>query len=154
MNDRDLLWQFHAEGDEDAFAEIVRRHGPMLLRMSQRVLRNGHDAEDITQAAFLLLARKATTVRWQDSVAGWLYQTAYRLSMKARVASQRRARVESSARPRARTSPEAELTARELQEALDEELCRLPDGTTLRSWPSLVHRWPHSTDLPTCVQSR
>src|SRR5262249_15183196 len=125
--DRELLGRFNAEGDEDAFAEIVRRHGPMVVRVGRRVLRNGHDAEDIAQAAFLLLARKASCVRWQDSVTGWLYQTAFRLSMKAKVAARRRARLESRAQPIARTVPQDELTARELQDALDEELARLPE---------------------------
>src|SRR4051812_11002108 len=90
--DRELLRRFSDERDEAAFAEVVRRHAPMLLRVCQRVLHNGHDAEDVCQAAFLLLAQKADSVRWRDSVAGWLFQSAYRLSLKARVAAARRAR--------------------------------------------------------------
>src|SRR5215470_4266180 len=90
--DRELLRRFSAKRDETAFAEIVRRHGPMLLRACRRLLHNGHDAEDICQAAFLLLAQKATSIRWRDSVASWLYQTAYRMSMKARTAASRRKR--------------------------------------------------------------
>jgi RNA polymerase sigma factor (sigma-70 family) len=125
--DRELLRRFRDEGDEDAFAEIVRRHGPMLLRVCQRVSPNGHDAEDISQAAFLLLARKAASVGWHDSVAGWLYQTAYRLSLKARAASRRRAGHEARVRLSAQPDPVAELTVRELQAAFDEELSRLPE---------------------------
>ncbi|MFO0843228.1 MAG: sigma-70 family RNA polymerase sigma factor [Gemmataceae bacterium] len=125
--DRELLRRFSAEGDEDAFAEIVRRHGPMLLRACRRVSPNGHDAEDISQAAFLLLARKAASGGWHDSVAGWLYQTAYRLARKARVAAGRRARHEARVRLADPPGPDDELTVREFQAALDEELSQLPE---------------------------
>jgi RNA polymerase sigma factor (sigma-70 family) len=125
--DRELLQRFSAGQDEAAFAEIVRRHGPVLLRVCRRVLHNGHDAEDVCQAAFLLLAQKATSVRWRDSVAGWLFQTAYRLSLKARTAGLRRSRHEAQARPAAPADPLAELTVREMQAVLDEELHRLPE---------------------------
>ncbi len=125
--DRELLRRFNAGRDEAAFAEIVRRHGPMLLRVCQRVLRDDHDAEDICQAAFLLLARKATSIAWSDSVAGWLFQTAYRLSLKARTAAARRARHEAAAPTPPQPDPVAELTVRELQAALDDELNRLPE---------------------------
>ena len=125
--DRELLRRFAAERDEGAFAEIVRRHGPMALRVCRRVLRGHHDAEDVCQAAFLLLARKAGSVSWHDSVAGWLYRTAYWLSRKARVAAARRARHEARARPAGQADASAELTARELMAVLDEELSRLPE---------------------------
>src|SRR5262245_36290311 len=125
--DRELLRRFSAEQDEAAFAEVVRRHGPMLLRVCRRVLHDGHGAEDVCQAAFLLLARKAPSVRWHDSVAGWLFQTAYRLSLKARATADRRRRHEARARPAPPPDPVAESSARELQAILDEELSRLPD---------------------------
>src|SRR5262245_16020442 len=111
---RDLLRRFAAARDEDAFAEIVRRHGPMTLRVSQRVLRDPHGAEDVSQAAFLLLARKAVSAGWHDSVAGWLFQTTYRLALKARVAAGRRARHEARALKAEQPDASAELTAREL----------------------------------------
>jgi RNA polymerase sigma factor (sigma-70 family) len=125
--DRDLLRRFTAEQDEAAFAEIVRRHGPMLLRVCRRVLHNGHDAEDVRQAAFLILAQKAGALRWHESVAGWLFQTAYRLSLKARSAARRRTRREAQARPAAAPEPAAELNVREFQAVLDDELSRLPE---------------------------
>ena len=125
--DRELLRRFSAGRDEAAFAEIVRRHGPMLQRVCRRSLGQGSDAEDVCQATFLLLARKADSVRWQDSVAGWLYQTAYRLSQKARVAAGRRARHEARARLGVHPDPVTELTARELHAALDEEVNLLPE---------------------------
>ena len=98
-SDADLLRRFAAERDETAFAEIVRRHGPMVLRLCRRVLHSAHDAEDVGQAAFLLLAQQATSRRWHASVAGWLFQTAFRLSLKARTTASRRTRHEAQARP-------------------------------------------------------
>jgi RNA polymerase sigma factor (sigma-70 family) len=125
--DRELLRRFGTAHDEAAFAEVVRRHGPMLLRVCRRVPHNGADAEDVCQAVFLLLARKAGDAGWHDSVAGWLFRTGYQLSLKARAAATRRARHEARARPARPSDPVAELTARELQTALDEELSRLPE---------------------------
>jgi RNA polymerase sigma factor (sigma-70 family) len=129
--DRELLRRFSAERDEPAFAEIVRRHGPMLLRVCRRVLHDEHGAEDICQAAFLLLAQKATSIRWHESIAGWLFQTAYRLSLNASRCARRRAHREAQAtqrgHPAGRSDPVAELTVRELEAILDEELNRLPE---------------------------
>jgi RNA polymerase sigma factor (sigma-70 family) len=126
-SDRELLYRFTAQRDETAFAEIVRRHGPMLLRICQRVLRNAHDAEDVAQAAFLLLAQKAASLHWRDSLAGWLFQTAYRLALKARVSAHRRAHHEAQARIVPSDDPVNDLTVRELHAVLDEELNRLPE---------------------------
>jgi RNA polymerase sigma factor (sigma-70 family) len=130
--DRELLRRFSVGRDESAFAEIVRRHGSMLFRVCERVLHNPHDAEDVCQAAFLLLARKAASVRWRDSVAGWLFQTAYRLSLKARTTAHRRRRHEAQAYyggdcHDTASDPVANLTVREFQAVLDDELNCLPE---------------------------
>src|SRR5689334_15143274 len=90
LTDRVLLERFAAHGDESAFAALVSRHGPMVLRVCRSVLGNVHDAEDAFQATFLVVARKAADLAWQDSVAGWLHETAYRLALKARIAGLRR----------------------------------------------------------------
>jgi RNA polymerase sigma factor (sigma-70 family) len=126
-SDRELLRRFGTHRDEAAFAEIVRRHGPMVLRVCRRVLHGGPDADDVCQAAFLLLAQQAMSARWHESVAGWLFQTAYRLSLKARTAARRRSRREALARTPPPADPLADLSARELQAVLDEELNRLPE---------------------------
>jgi RNA polymerase sigma factor (sigma-70 family) len=127
LSDSELLGRFTAARDEAAFAALVRRHGPMVLGVCQRVLHDSHDAEDAFQATFLVLARKAACVPWQGSVAGWLHQTAHHLALRARAAALRRRTHEGRARPAAPTDPLAEVTLREAQQALDAELARLPE---------------------------
>src|SRR5947209_12369714 len=62
-SDAALLERFGRRQDEDAFAILVSRHGPMVLRLCRRVLGNDHSAEDVFQAVFLVLARKAAGLR-------------------------------------------------------------------------------------------
>src|SRR5262249_58185574 len=87
--DHCLLERFGRLGDEGAFAALVRRHGPRVLAVCRRVLRHEQDAEDAFQATFLVLARRATALHWQDSVGNWLHEVASRLAREAR---RRRAR--------------------------------------------------------------
>src|SRR5262249_53411156 len=111
---------------EGAFASLMRRHGPMVLRVCRRVLPHSPDAEDAFQATFLTLARKAGAVCWHGSVAGWLHGVAHNTARRARDASARRAHHERLAPARAAADPLAEMSARELLDALDEELSHLP----------------------------
>src|SRR5262245_25325660 len=82
LTDRQLLAQFAAHPDEGAFALLVARHGAMVLGVCQRLLRHKQDAEDAFQATFLVLARRAGSVRWQESAGGWLYEVAHRVAAK------------------------------------------------------------------------
>jgi RNA polymerase sigma factor (sigma-70 family) len=124
--DHVLLQRFLADGDEAAFAAIVQRHGRMVLGVCRGVLHHQQDAEDVFQATFLVLARKAGAIRKHTSLASWLHGVAYRLSLKAALRWQRR---------RARDFPTEELAAagaddvtwRELRGVLHEELHRLPE---------------------------
>src|SRR5437773_2479791 len=73
LSDRQLLQRFSARRDEAAFATLVARHGGLVLAVGRRVLHDPHAAEDIFQATFLVLARKAASIRNQETLAGWLY---------------------------------------------------------------------------------
>jgi RNA polymerase sigma factor (sigma-70 family) len=127
VTDRELLRRFAGRQDEAAFEALVRRHGSLVLAAGRRALGNAHDAEDVCQAAFLLLAQKASSRRWQPSVAGWLHRTAHLLALKMQTAAARRARREGRAAPRIPADPLAELTGREVLAALDAELAALPE---------------------------
>src|SRR5262245_2748141 len=134
LTDAQLLERFSGAQEQAAFEELVRRHGPMVLRVCQRVLHHAQNAEDAFQATFIVLMRKAETVR-QDSVASWLYGVAYRVALEARsLASQRQARekVSSESFPDAlledgRPSAADERAAQELRKVLDQELSHLPE---------------------------
>ncbi len=126
-DDRQLLERFTAGRDEASFAALVRRHGPMVLGVCRRVLHNAHDAEDAFQATFLVLARKAGSIRGRESIGGWLYRVGYRMALKAREqAAARQKREARAARPE-ETDPLAEVTGRELLAVFDEELQNLPE---------------------------
>jgi RNA polymerase sigma factor (sigma-70 family) len=125
-SDRDLLRRFVERHDEEAFATVVRRHSPLVLGVALWVLRQRQDAEDVCQAAFLLLAQKAGKTAWRDSAAGWLYEVAHHLALKARDAARRRQAREGRAQPRTPPDVLAEITWRDLQSVLDEELKKLP----------------------------
>jgi len=128
LPDRELIQRFAAERDEDAFAALVRRHGPMVLRVCRRILRDGHDAEDVFQATLVVLSRKAASLRRLDSVGCFLHGVAYRLALKARTQlAQQRMRESQSAVEKHSADPLAELSVREAQAIVDEELARLPE---------------------------
>jgi DNA-directed RNA polymerase specialized sigma24 family protein len=84
QTDGALLRAFLSRNDQVAFEVLLRRHGPMVLRVCQRSLGNVHDAEDALQATFLLLARQAGSIRKRESLAGWLHGVAYRMIQNAR----------------------------------------------------------------------
>jgi RNA polymerase sigma factor (sigma-70 family) len=127
LTDRQLLERFTADQEEAAFAALVQRHGPLVLGICRRVLHNEHDAEDVFQATFLVLVRKAPAIRKWDSVGSWLHGVAYRTALKARGLAARRHVQERKAEAPPSEDPEAELVRRELRAVLDEELDRLPE---------------------------
>jgi RNA polymerase sigma factor (sigma-70 family) len=90
LTDCQLLQRFARQRDEAAFALLVKRHGALVLGVCRRVLQQSEDAEDAFQATFLVLARKAASAGWQDSVGNWLYEVAYRLACKMKCAAVRR----------------------------------------------------------------
>ncbi len=127
FSDRQLLARFVAQRDEAAFAALLQRHGPLVWRVCRRLLSDEADAEDAFQATFLVLARKAGSIRRQALVGSWLYGVAYRLALQARTAAMRMRVGERHAPPKTADDPLANVTVREAQAILDDELARLPD---------------------------
>ena len=127
-SDRELLRLFVTQQDQTAFAILVRRHGPMVFRVAQNVLHHQQDAEDVFQASFLILARKAGSGRWHESVAHWLYGVAHRLALKARTAAWQRQAHESHALRQAPTDFPGEITLREAALNMTDEGARLAEA--------------------------
>ncbi len=126
LSDAQLLDGFLSDGDEDAFAALVRRHGPMVFGVCRRLLPSWQDAEDAFQATFLVLARKASAIQPRAKVGNWLYGVAYRTALEARTLLAKRRAKERPLRDVAQ--PEAvDESWRRLQPLLDSELNRLPD---------------------------
>jgi RNA polymerase sigma factor (sigma-70 family) len=125
-SDRDLLARFVTDGDADAFAELVRRHGPMVRGVCRRTLGNSHDADDACQATFLVLARKAGAIRRVDAIGSWLYGVARRTALRLRSKTVRRQEAPIVEMPGPDTI--TEVTWRDGLRVLDEELARLPDA--------------------------
>jgi len=125
--DADLLREFSASGDHSAFDTLVKRHGPMVHAVSMRVLSNHHDAQDVTQAVFMVLAREAAKLAGQPSLAGWLHTVSRRLALNARQSRHSRQRREQAAMNESTdVTPDATLGAG-LRRELDAAIERLPD---------------------------
>jgi RNA polymerase sigma factor (sigma-70 family) len=124
-SDRELVERFAGRGDAGSFAALVRRHGAMVLGVCRRVLRHEQDAEDVFQATFLVLSRKAGGLRQKEAVGPWLFGVARRLALRARQRGQNRPGPEPHSAPPV-SDPLEDLTIREARAVLDEELARLP----------------------------
>jgi|SRR5581483_7734713 len=110
-DDARLLRLFASDRDERAFAELVRRHGPMVLGVCRRVLGHRDDADDAFQATWLVLARKARAITRPTRLVGWLHTIAVRTALETRRMRDRHpapgplADVANPARPTRRTPP-------------------------------------------------
>src|SRR5262245_38102620 len=127
LPDAVLLRQFVERRDQAAFAAIVQRHGPLVLGVGQRIMHNRADSEDVFQATFLVLVRKASSIVKQRSLGSWLYGVACRIALRAKGARARRRAGEIEAPPAQATDALQDLMWRDLRPVLDEEVSRLPD---------------------------
>src|SRR5260370_1029112 len=88
--DADLLARFLSHSDSRAVSVLIRRHAPMVWGVCRRILFDHHDAEDAFQATFLVLLRKANTIKLRSMVGNWLYGVAFQTAMKARAMTTKR----------------------------------------------------------------
>ena len=133
-DDATLLRQFAQTRTDAPFAELMRRHGPLVWGVCRRRLHRVEDAEDAFQMTFLMLALKAATVRRPEALAGWLHRVACRVAGRAATAAPAEPPTDITSTG---TDAFAELARAEMAGLLDEEVSRLP--TRLRDPLVLFH---------------
>jgi RNA polymerase sigma factor (sigma-70 family) len=126
LTDAQLLNLFLSRHDERAFEALIYRHGPMVLGVCKRTLGCHEDAEDAFQATFLVLVRKARSIKPRGMVGNWLHGVAYRTAMKSKVMRARRVARERRALDMARSDARQEGVWEQLAPLLDKELNGLP----------------------------
>jgi len=124
LTEADLWERYVQERDEAAFETLLRRHGPMVLGVCRRILRNEQDAEDAFQATFLVLVRRAASLRSPSTIANWLHGVAYRTALEVKSTAARRRAREATVRVRTMMS---EDSSAELWPVLDQELEQLAE---------------------------
>jgi RNA polymerase sigma factor (sigma-70 family) len=130
LPDGALLQRFVTDREQAAFTALVQRHERFVLAICQRVLGDSHAAQDAFQATFLVLARKASMLDTQRSLAGWLCKVAYNLALRLRAVAARQRRHErdaASGKSFQGTSESSAIEMQELRQALCEELQFLPE---------------------------
>src|SRR5580704_7777560 len=127
QTDGQLLERYAIHREQAAFTALVRRHGPMVFGLCQRVLRDHHQAEDAFQATFLVLVRKASSLDRRRPLGNWLYTIAYHAALKARTAAARRLERESRVARQENVESSDEAGSAELRQLLDAEVNRLPE---------------------------
>jgi RNA polymerase sigma factor (sigma-70 family) len=164
-SDGKLLERFTTRRDQEAFAALLLRHGPLVWGVCRRLLRNVADAEDAFQATFLVLVRQAASVRKRESVSSWLYGVAYRVARRAQLARSRQQGREHALCHEPPAVAEQEVVEREMRAVLDDELQRLPEkyrapvllcdleGKTLDEAAQLL-RCPRATVATRLVRAR
>ncbi len=131
LTDGQLLAQYAADNDGPAFEALVMRHGPMVMATCRAVLKHEHDVEDAFQSTFLVLARKAGSVRAETALGGWLHRVAYRIAVQAKIESERRLRHESAVAAMGSSQTTRPGPDPELYSLLHAEIDRLPERERL-----------------------
>jgi len=126
-SDEELLRRFVADRSDLAFAQLVTSYGPLVMAVCRRILGQEQDAEDAFQATFLVLARKAASLRRARSLPAWLHKTAYRIALRAKAVNVRRREQSLEGETMIATETLSEFASDHDQLALDEELNRLPE---------------------------
>ena len=112
LTDCQLLERFTSRCDEAAFAALVERHAGLIHGVCRRILGQSPDADDVFQATFIVLARKARSLRWHESVGPWLHAVAFRLAQRTRADAARRRGLLSCSPTRMPWSPASQAMSR------------------------------------------
>ena len=131
-DDMDLVRDFAANGSETAFATLVGRHVNLVYSAALRRLGNTHEAEEVAQAVFIILARKAGGLRRGTVLSGWLYQTAQLTAANFQRAARRRQHREQEAFMQFSEQLEPDVSWHRLSPLLEEAMMRLGQGTRRR----------------------
>jgi RNA polymerase sigma factor (sigma-70 family) len=124
--DERLLRDYVASQDGGAFAAMMRRHGGMVFAVCRRILGREQDAEDAFQATFLVLMRKAPSLKRPELLGNWLYGVAYRIASKVRHANSQKRMREAPMVDLPAPEADDDLSWRDLRPVLDDEVQRLP----------------------------
>jgi RNA polymerase sigma factor (sigma-70 family) len=127
LTDDALLHRFIGHADELAFETLMWRHGPMVLATCRRMLANLDDAEDAFQGTFVVLFRKAGSIRKRVSLGSWLYKVAYRICLHAQARSARQPRNAGAALEAVAPDCGPDAVRQEFLPILDKELHRLAE---------------------------
>src|SRR5688572_19540409 len=124
-DDMELVREFARNNSEPAFATLVQRHINLVYSVALRRLNNAHEAEEVTQAVFIILAKKAGGLRAGTILSGWLYQTAQLTSANIQRAARRRQRREQEAYMQFKQESESDPSWQRLSPLLEEAMTRL-----------------------------
>jgi RNA polymerase sigma factor (sigma-70 family) len=127
QTDGQLVNRFVSSREEAAFEELLARHGPMVLGVCRQLLREPQDAEDAFQATFLVLVRRAASIRKRDQLASWLYGVAHRVAARVRSQKARRSQRERQGVDIVAVEPSSQGVWDDCQPLIHEEINRLPD---------------------------
>jgi RNA polymerase sigma factor (sigma-70 family) len=127
LTDGQLLECFVSRREPAALEGLVRRHGPMVWGVCRRILQNHHEAEDAFQATFLVLVRRASSIRCRAKVGNWLYGVAHQTALKARANRAKRKSREAQVIDMPEPVAAEQDSWSDLQPVLDQELSRLPE---------------------------
>jgi RNA polymerase sigma factor (sigma-70 family) len=127
VSDRELLRRFVDRREEAAFAALVERHGGMVGGVCWRVLGHAHDVEDAVQATFLVLARRARSLRDGQALACWLHEVAYHTALKAQATRARQRALPPRPHTTHPADPAEEVGRCELHFLVEQELQALPE---------------------------
>lgn len=120
------LYLSRREGSQFAFEALIRRHGPMVMGVCRRVLGDSHLAEDAFQTTFVVLVRKAESLREPELLGNWLHGVAHRVASKARGDAKRRRFVELQDELEG-VGHACRVERAEIESVIDEEIQRLPE---------------------------